>query len=381
MAKRQILNSKNKTLLVTHLPEEPDWSDLPPELISLISRKLIDIFDFVRLRAVCKTWRSAVRTSDLTPQLPWIMDNSDQSFKKGYLRFYSLLTGKTHNFNVPRSIQKFITGSAYNYLFSYDMQTCDCSLINPLTKDEISLPPSPVGIWYPTCVPADPSSRYAVISIHPTLKTTDLLFCQLGDLDWTLMKEESFPYYRIHGMGIKCLLEGFVFHDGLCYATDRDTGSTVVINLATQTVICVAPQPESELRKEFAYLIVSAGEILRVCQYNKRCQQETSYFDIYRLHLGNRDGNVINPCWIKIDNINHQFLFLHGKHGCSFRADDFSGFIGNSIYFLTKRNIKETYILSRYNLKDGKIGTLQVPEELGCSWFVPSLCKKSSNYR
>ncbi|KAJ4806819.1 F-box family protein [Rhynchospora pubera] len=366
MGKRQILYSKNKTLSVTHLPEEPDWSDLPPELISLISRKLIDIFDFVRLRAICKTWRSAVQTSDLAPQLPWIMEYSDQSFEKGYMRFYSLLTGKIHDVNFPKSIQKFITGSAYKYLFSYDMRTRECSLINPLTKEEISLPPTPANIWFPICVPPDLSSRYVV--------TTDLLFCKLGDLEWTRMQEESSPHYRIDRPGL-C-------YDGLCYASDRGTGYTVVINIATQTVIFVVPRPKSELREQVAYLIVSAGEILRVCQYNKRYRQEPSYFDIYRLQLGNRDGKVINPCWIKIDNTSHQFLFLlHKEHGCAFRVDDFPEFIGNSIYFLINRNINEGYKLFRYNMKDRKIEALQVPVELYSSWFIPSLCKQSSNYR
>ncbi|KAJ4806662.1 F-box family protein [Rhynchospora pubera] len=353
-----------------------DWSDLPPELIRLLSRKLTDIFDFVRFRVVCKRWRSAVRASDLPPQLPWITDEC-WTLERGYLRFYSLLTGKTYTVRVQQSSDgELVMGSAYNYVLSYDYLTQDCSLFNPLTNEELLLPPS--QIMFPWCVPSglspDQSSRYVIMSTNVNLRTTHLIFCKLGDLEWTNIQEEI-PWCEFYTGGGKFINEGFAFHAGMCYASDTVDGFTEVINLATRTVMYVVPQPKSHLTEDFVYLVVSSGEILRVCQYNKY-SREPCFFRIYRLELSSRDGNVVNPCWIEIDNLSGQFLFLHEKHGCAFRADDFPGFIGNNIYFLKQMFEDFAYELFRYDIKDGNVEVLHVPIKLGRSWFVPSLCQQ-----
>jgi hypothetical protein len=62
-----------------------DWADMLPELIPVIAKKVTEISDFIRLHAVCKTWRSLTTIVDLPPQFPWLLtkgpfDKSRNSF-------------------------------------------------------------------------------------------------------------------------------------------------------------------------------------------------------------------------------------------------------------------------------------------------------------
>ncbi|KAJ1692520.1 hypothetical protein LUZ63_009218 [Rhynchospora breviuscula] len=368
--------SKNATLPDTDLPKEPDWSDLPPELICLISRKIPDISDFVRFRVVCKRWRSAVRASDLAPQLPWIMDNSG-SLSKGYLRFYSLLTGKTYTVNVPlsNSTDKSVMGSAYHYLLTLIRPTSECSLFNPLTNEELSLPRA--MLLFPSCVPSalspGQSSMYVVMSKPRIAHHTPFFLCRPGDRKWTRLEVDPFRSKDSTELG-EFSNEGFTFYNGRCYACDRETGYIKVIDLATLTVTHVLPQPEPELSRVSVYLVVSFGVILRVCQYKNYSGKIPCYFRIYRLELGHGDGNAMDPCWVEIDNISNQFLFLHNIHGCAFRAEDFPGFVGNTIYFSRENCIENTFQFYRYDIKERKIEVLPAPLNLIHDWFVPSLC-------
>ncbi|CAL5051051.1 unnamed protein product [Urochloa decumbens] len=50
------------------------WSDLPPDLLGLVLRRLHSLADRVRVNAVCRPWRSAARLQEppLPPPMPWI---------------------------------------------------------------------------------------------------------------------------------------------------------------------------------------------------------------------------------------------------------------------------------------------------------------------
>ncbi|KAJ1689611.1 hypothetical protein LUZ63_013766 [Rhynchospora breviuscula] len=366
--------SNNATLPDTDGAEAPDWSDLPLELVCLISQKIADISDFVRFRVVCKRWRCAVLASDLSPQLPWIMHEYDK-FQEGYYRrFYSLLTRKTCTVNIPHSRDTLLRGSTNNYLLTCNWRTRQCSLFNPLTKEELSLPPTPPEIMFPSWVPSgpspDPRSMYVVISHSLDFDLTPLYFCRPGDHEWIKIRDPDTPP-RFQG---EFKNSGYTFYDGKFYASDLKTRSTKVIDLATGTVLHVVPRPEPSLTGFFVYLVVSLRRILRVCQYGKYSSKKNCLFRIYRLEIGNRDGNQMEPCWTEIDNINNQFLFLHDRLGCAFRAEDFPEFAGNSIYFSKSNFMGKTFQLFSYNIKEKTIEELPGPANLSHNWFLPSLC-------
>ncbi|KAL6607013.1 hypothetical protein ACP70R_042666 [Stipagrostis hirtigluma subsp. patula] len=48
----------------------PPWSDLPPELVGLVLRRLPSYLDRLRFRAVCRQWRLAAQQQEQQPQLP-----------------------------------------------------------------------------------------------------------------------------------------------------------------------------------------------------------------------------------------------------------------------------------------------------------------------
>ncbi|KAJ3684918.1 hypothetical protein LUZ61_014082 [Rhynchospora tenuis] len=386
---------KNATLPGTDHAEEPGWSELPLELVCLISQKIADVSDFVRFGGVCKRWRHAVQASDLAPQLPWMIHEFDKSQDGNYLRFYSLLTHKTCTVSIPHSCDTLVIGSAYNYLFTCNRQTRECSLFNPLTKEEISLPPTPPEIMFPSSVPSgpgpspDPSSMYVVITSSSLLHIAPLHFCRPGDHEWTAIRDRDTPSW-IRGKFLPTWLSrvdcnkrsryslltcnsGITFYDGRLYASDMKTRSTHVIDLATVTVLHVVPRPEPSLTGFTVYLVVSFGRILRVCQYGKYTRKKNCLFRIYQLEIGSRNGNQMEPRWTEIGNINNQFLFLHDKHGCAFRAEDFPGFVGNSIYFSKSDFMGKTFQLFWYDIKDKNIEELPGPVNLSHHWFLPSL--------
>ncbi|XBI83610.1 hypothetical protein VPH35_092094 [Triticum aestivum] len=53
----------------------PRWSDLPPELLAIVSGRLHDVADFVRFHAVCTWWRDSLpQTMALRPAFfPWLI--------------------------------------------------------------------------------------------------------------------------------------------------------------------------------------------------------------------------------------------------------------------------------------------------------------------
>ncbi|OMO80003.1 hypothetical protein CCACVL1_13221 [Corchorus capsularis] len=61
-----------------------DWTQLPKELLDLISKRLDTSFDVTRFRSICSTWRSSVTSPKrhrLAPRFPVLPDGvSDTSF-------------------------------------------------------------------------------------------------------------------------------------------------------------------------------------------------------------------------------------------------------------------------------------------------------------
>uniref|UniRef100_A0A7N2KKM0 F-box domain-containing protein n=1 Tax=Quercus lobata TaxID=97700 RepID=A0A7N2KKM0_QUELO len=74
------------------------WSDLPPELLGLILRK-VPFVDTIRCKAVCSSWRFAITQSKAQPHsiqsTPWLMLPSDQEGDFTTSRFFNLAEKKT----------------------------------------------------------------------------------------------------------------------------------------------------------------------------------------------------------------------------------------------------------------------------------------------
>ncbi|XP_021304956.1 putative F-box protein At2g04810, partial [Sorghum bicolor] len=105
------------------------WSDLPPELLGLVLRRLPSLADRVRLRAFCHPWRSNARLQSLPPPLPWLtlLDGT----------FLSIPDGEIIRMAIPDDAHCY--GSIDNWLFLMQRDG-GCSLMNPFSKATLDLP-------------------------------------------------------------------------------------------------------------------------------------------------------------------------------------------------------------------------------------------------
>ncbi|XP_078157410.1 uncharacterized protein LOC144553183 [Carex rostrata] len=120
-----------------------NWSDLPPDLVRLIYRKLYDTFDFIYFRAVCKSWLAAAPLSDHPPQLPFILGR--KNCLSSEMKLYSLHTGKTCRIQVPNARNAIFFGQSQGYLVIDKRHKTGCNdtsltLLNPFTRAEVPFP-------------------------------------------------------------------------------------------------------------------------------------------------------------------------------------------------------------------------------------------------
>jgi hypothetical protein len=88
--------------------EKFSLTDLSHDLFLLVIGKLVDVSDFVRIRATYKRRRHLVSLSD-SPHLPWIFNRQLISLGVN-IEFYSLTSGEFRTIHVPEASDKFLAG-------------------------------------------------------------------------------------------------------------------------------------------------------------------------------------------------------------------------------------------------------------------------------
>uniref|UniRef100_A0A0D9WLU7 F-box domain-containing protein n=1 Tax=Leersia perrieri TaxID=77586 RepID=A0A0D9WLU7_9ORYZ len=116
--------------------QSSSWADLQPDLLGLVLRRLPSLADRVRLRAVCRPWRSNAQLQSLPSPLPWL------SLLNG--TFLSISDGEIHGMALPDDADCY--GSIDNWLFLRDDDD-GCSLMNPFSKTTLQLP-NLASIWH-----------------------------------------------------------------------------------------------------------------------------------------------------------------------------------------------------------------------------------------
>ncbi|KAF3324397.1 F-box/kelch-repeat protein [Carex littledalei] len=349
---------------------ERNWADLPPELFSVILNKFSEISDFVRSRAVCKSWRFSSSVSDLPPQFPWIFELSNGPD----LEFYSIAFNQVYTLHVPCPTAMRFFGPAGGYLLTGEEDTAGSfSLLNPLNNIEV---PLPVVLF---CVPYKFALNFSSHSHLSSQIDNYMLFseyersvgCKLGDDRWDII-----------GPGHECKYRCYYFK-GLFFRVEDSTGVTTVMDISSRKELYVIQPPKYEhmSKMSFAgpYLVESCGEILNVC-YNQSYKRKNYKFYIYRLEFGNGEGN---PCWVKLTSIGDRILFFdfsYGNgHGFYLKASDFVGFKGNCIYFINVviRAFDQSYnyLIVMYDMENGETVFIDSPfgrfKEI--TWFMPTI--------
>ncbi|XP_078160882.1 putative F-box protein At4g17565 [Carex rostrata] len=337
------------------LSHERNWSELPQEILHLFSKKLPDISDFIRFRAVCKTWQLSAPVNDPPPQLPWLLElRREEGRENAIIRFYCLSSNKVHTITCPGSRCAWLRGPGWRYLLAY-LRNSEMYLLNPLTGDQIHLPFFD-GRGVPDYIGPDPiqgGDIVVVSGIMPNLNPPSYLMA------FWRHKADNWVYVE----GVSDF--GNAFCMGKYFSNDRETSITNVIDIATKKLAYQIAPPEdtNPPLKGWTFMVESGGKILRLFQHYQTVQ---CHFDIHCLYFG--DGEP-KPYWVKITDIGDQMLFLQGSSGLSFCASNFVGFKGNCIYFGN-----DWHYLCRYDIGDGTTEVLPCPfDAIMGSWFVPSL--------
>ncbi|KAM0834782.1 hypothetical protein ACQ4PT_063366 [Festuca glaucescens] len=133
-AKPRSKKSRNSKTCMMEAARSCSWSDLQPELLGLVLRRLPSLADRVHLRAVCRPWRSDSMLPPLPLPFPWL------TLPDG--TFLSIPAGEIHRIPVPDGA--CVQGSVDNWLFLVHKSSMHkdnvCSLMNPFSKTMLELP-------------------------------------------------------------------------------------------------------------------------------------------------------------------------------------------------------------------------------------------------
>ncbi|KAJ3706975.1 hypothetical protein LUZ61_010680 [Rhynchospora tenuis] len=333
------------------------WSSLPSDLIHLISSKLLELSDRVRIRAVCKMWKSSVPVSCL----PWFvscdMDGTDE------IVYYSLSSKKTCTIHCPQQRNSHFHGKAGGFILCCrDSSSQSIFLFNPLTGLEISIP-------YPKefeefSVVSNPFQKDLVVILGSILDLDETFvgLIRPGDQAWVIRKLDMMLYERV------CL-----WYDGMCYINEYGT-PTWIGDATTRLILSTVPPPPRGSRPMSPrYMLETCGEILLIFTYMAFMYKlEEIDFSIYRL---NKVGE--NYQWVKVRDIGDRMLFLDYVRSFALRASDFSGFRGNCIYFYKYDYKRLRYLLCRHDLETGTTEVLPNFSGKWSTWMIPNLSESN----
>jgi Protein of unknown function (DUF295) len=342
------------------MSERMDWLNLPIDLISEITKKLPDICDFARARAVCKTWGS-IPLYGTPPQLPWLLERRNPLIPvlEREQRFYSLSSGETGTISVEETHWgKKFKGPCRDYLPL--LAEDGVSLLNPLTRAEISFPPIPIGYHWPIWIRADRTANEVMCVFRDLFQPKDRGI-------WAYHHPRSNEWVSVKGIFRSCC-----HCNGMFFCTEEGE-DTKVFDVNSKKLLHEIPPPESEIAlpdsqvSVIAHIIESSEEILRVSWHidwlNDKVEES-----VFHVHLLDFQGGKERPRWIKINSIGDRIIFLEESNGFSISAKPFAGFRGNCIYFI-HRWLRKPH---RYDIETGTVEKMPCPFSRA-SWFIPSL--------
>ncbi|XP_022748527.1 F-box protein SKIP23-like [Durio zibethinus] len=391
-----------------------DWTQLPKELLDLISKRLDTSFDVVRFRSVCSTWRSAVTSPKrhrLAPRFPVIPDDggiADTSLGFSLSKRTVFLLGSSKT-NTQTDV------STSWVIKIEDVPNNRIQLLNPLSRSRFdSLPNNfpkalnlldfrvfelgeeyvlhylnhlgylgDVGNLYMekvvlTCLDNNVND-FVLLTIHVSGK---LAMFKSSDKKWTIIQDMPSPY------------DDVILHGGNFYAVDN-TGRTVLVGLDFEVSVVGVPVFGGDKK----FLVESKGELLLVDMYLGIEAEEGSYswagsgfveeyFANLAFYMNERTVRFkvfkldeVGKEWVEVKNLDDRVLFLGDD--CTFAAsvEDLSVCRGNCIIFVdnffyslgAEDGPSERCDVGVFDLENGSIGPLQkFPQFSKLFWPPPS---------
>nr|XP_015634892.1 uncharacterized protein LOC9268846 [Oryza sativa Japonica Group] len=163
------------------------WAQLPDDLLDNVAQRTAGIKDYVRLRAVCKSWRSFLRPRSRPPWLMLPYDPCSESCVRGFL---DASDGTVHEIDLPDTRGKRCCGSSHGWLVLERWPAV--GLGRPVFQWEVRVAalwwePLVVGGWWPLVVLV--VAAEAVVFCRPGDVTLgaeeEAVFCRPTDASWT----------------------------------------------------------------------------------------------------------------------------------------------------------------------------------------------------
>ncbi|XP_057423532.1 F-box/kelch-repeat protein At1g57790-like [Lotus japonicus] len=356
--------------------ERREWSDLPPELLELVLRRLV-LKDYLKCRQVCRSWRSKVNDATktrcpLSPQFPSLLllpiahsliRNEDPA---------TLLDNITAQ-NINRRQRTFIpthlwegfsalVRSQEGWLMFQDLIIrCNSGhslfwIFNPVSREKYKLPrirlASPhlkVSFSYAP----DSQDLFVVIgSLGKPKSTPHLCFCRVSDKSWTRIET---PFKDIMLLGWKL------------YVVNDD--SVTIFNLRdSKSIRLVLQLPKLRYdgkRSETCRLVRDS-----TCEQVLLILYTSEYKDIRIFKF-----DMSSPNWTELESLSGRALFVDrtGAHvisAANFNTPlEFAG--GNCVFFSVFKYNNPRIVV--FFLKEKKIRHLDISSVIGGNlWFTPS---------
>ncbi|KAL8524251.1 hypothetical protein ACS0TY_013999 [Phlomoides rotata] len=380
-----------------------DWSDLPPELLQTSASKLPSLADYIRFHAACKTWRAAapISPSHLPREFPWLMLPMSRSSDRR--PFYKPLTNNLHCLTLPEaSHTRRHAGSSLGWLILID-ESPSIFLINPLTRDRITLPPL-------SSFPNVTNFDFYSIGREYTLRSpgNELYFCSLKEMRDSFIKKvilshspynnsdfSAFAILNRHENLAYCkngyeswriidearsYSEDVIYLGGAFYAVDK-FGSIAICDVNNNNNNRVKfMNVEQQIDGDMKYLVDAMGDLLLVSRYLEFEMDMEHYLEVcktveFRVFRFDWDAQK----WESMTSLDEKVLFLGENSSLALLASDYTGCKGNRIYFTddySEGNYGGDDDVGVYNLGDGSI------EPLPCYprnshrpiWITPTIC-------
>ncbi|KAF3331928.1 F-box protein [Carex littledalei] len=260
----------------------------------LFSKKLPYISDFIRFRAVCKSWQLSAPVTDPPPQLPWLLEYcEDPENENAILRFYYLSSGKVHSITCPGSRHAWLAGPACRYLLATCSRSFQMYLFNPLTHDQIHVPSGDVR-GPPDYIGPDSieGGDIVIISGHAYDRG-----CNFPPMMMAFWRSKADDWVYVEGVGDNAR----AFYKGKYFSNDGDN-ITNVIDIATKKLSYQVSPPEGtdHLLDGRIIIVESGGKILRLLQHFFRFKGNCIYFleqeqGLCRYDIGDGATEVL-PC-------------------------------------------------------------------------------------
>ncbi|CAL5045819.1 unnamed protein product [Urochloa decumbens] len=368
------------------------WADLPPELLGLVLLRLLSLLDRVRLRAVCRAWRSNARLQALPSPLPWLalLDGTFLSIPDGKIIRMPAVPGDA-----------FCCGSTDSWLF-FVRSDGGCSMVNPFSKATLDLPKLSIK-WFdaaspgfgskfrklvvPSPLESSPGSLVVAVSLdnygtsigmcRPSI-ATDFSVRKLVRVN-NLLSDIAFFNGKLYGIGHDPLSKLSTFEIGL-----DNKPKISVVNRITETPRLRLSFPHDIMSKSNVtgyvvkeYLVECSGRLLKVKRKveshddNDAEGIRTWAFEVFEADLSTKPGQ-----WRCVSDLGGQALFV-GKHcSKSVPAGECTGIQEDSIYFMCDYHrgaVDPLHDSGVYNMRTGVItpllsDTAAVPQHRGGQW-------------